>query len=68
LAVGRTSGNASNLLFFNFFVNIAMTIGLFPVIGIPLPLVSYGGSSIVAYTIMIFTVLKLDAQRLMVLR
>lgn len=58
----------ASLIFFNFFVNIAMTIGLFPVIGIPLPLVSYGGSSLLAYTLLIFTMLKLDAQRLMVLR
>ena len=49
------------ILFFHFFINIGMTLKLFPVIGIPLPLVSYGGSSVLAFTIMIFILLKLDA-------
>jgi rod shape determining protein RodA len=45
-------------------INIAMTIGLAPVIGIPLPFVSYGGSSLWAFTIMLFVFVKLDANRL----
>lgn len=53
-----------SILFFHFTINIAMTIGLAPVIGIPLPFISYGGSSLWAFTIMLFTFLKLDANRL----
>lgn len=53
-----------SVLFFHFAINIAMTIGLAPVIGIPLPFISYGGSSLWAFTIMPFTFLKLDANRL----
>jgi rod shape determining protein RodA len=45
-----------------------MTIGLAPVIGITLPLMSYGGSSLLTFTILIFIVLKLDSDRQMVLR
>jgi rod shape determining protein RodA len=45
-----------------------MTIGLFPIIGIPLPLVSYGGSSLLTFTILIFILIRLDANRQMVLR
>jgi len=53
-----------SILFFHFFVNIAMTIGLFPVIGIPLPFFSYGGSSLWAFTILLFIFLRLDASRM----
>jgi rod shape determining protein RodA len=53
----------SSIVFFHLMVNIGMTIGLMPVIGIPLPLISYGGSSILAFGIFIFTALKLDASR-----
>ena len=53
-----------SVLFFHFAINIGMTIGLVPVIGIPLPLISYGGSSIWAMTLMLFTFLKLDAKRI----
>jgi len=56
------------IIFFHFSVNIAMTIGLFPVIGIPLPFFSYGGSSLWAFTILLFIFLKLDAQRMQVLQ
>lgn len=56
------------ILFFHFAVNIAMTIGLFPVIGIPLPFFSYGGSSLWAFTILLFSFLKLDAHRMQVLQ
>jgi rod shape determining protein RodA len=52
------------ILFFHFTINIGMTIGLMPVIGIPLPFLSYGGSSLWGFTIMIFTFLKLDSKRL----
>ncbi len=55
------------ILFFHFAVNIGMTIGLFPVIGIPLPFFSYGGSSLWAFTILLFILLKLDAQRMQLL-
>ena len=52
-----------SVLFIHFFVNISMTIGLFPVIGIPLPFFSYGGSSLWAFTILLFILLRLDASR-----
>ncbi len=57
-----------SILFFHFAFNIAMTIGLFPVIGIPLPFFSYGGSSLWAFTILLFSFLKLDAHRMQVLQ
>lgn len=50
-------------LFVHFFVNITMLIGLFPTIGVPLPFFSYGGSSLIAFTIMLFIFLKLDANK-----
>jgi rod shape determining protein RodA len=56
------------ILFFHFAVNIAMTIGLFPVIGIPLPFFSYGGSSLWGFTVLLFIFLKLDAHRMQVLQ
>lgn len=52
------------ILFFHFVVNIGMTIGMMPVIGIPLPFFSYGGSSLWAFTILLFIFLRLDASRL----
>lgn len=58
----------ASIIFFHLAINIAMTIGLAPVIGIPLPLVSYGGSSLMTFTMMIFILLRLDADRQMVLR
>lgn len=57
----------ASVLFFHFAVNIGMTIGLAPVIGIPLPFLSYGGSSLWAFTIMLFVFLKQDANRLNIL-
>lgn len=54
-----------SILFFHFSVNIGMTIGLFPVIGIPLPMFSYGGSSLLSFTILLFIFLSLDANRMM---
>jgi len=50
----------AGIIFFHFAINIGMTIGLLPIIGIPLPLISYGGSSLWAFTIMIFVFIKLD--------
>jgi rod shape determining protein RodA len=57
-----------SILLFHFSVNIGMTVGLFPVIGIPLPFFSYGGSSLWGFTIMLFILLKLDAHRGQVLQ
>ncbi|MDP2423397.1 MAG: rod shape-determining protein RodA [Bacteroidales bacterium] len=57
----------ASIIFFHFLVNIGMTIGLLPVIGIPLPFISYGGSSLWAFTIMLFVFVKQDANRLMLL-
>jgi rod shape determining protein RodA len=56
-----------SILFFHYAVNIAMTIGLFPVIGIPLPFFSYGGSSLWSFTILLFILLKLDSHRMQVM-
>jgi rod shape determining protein RodA len=58
----------ASLLFFHLAVNIGMTIGLMPVIGIPLPFFSYGGSSLWSFTILLFIFIKLDANRLLILR
>jgi len=52
-----------SILFIHFFINIGMTVGLVPVIGIPLPFLSYGGSSLWAFTILLFIFLRLDASR-----
>lgn len=60
--------SVAGLLFFHIAINISMTIGLAPVIGITLPLMSYGGSSLLTFTILIFIMIKLDADRQMVLR
>ncbi len=56
------------ILFFHITVNVCMTIGLFPIIGITLPFISYGGSSLLGFTILLFILLRLDADRNMVLR
>jgi rod shape determining protein RodA len=58
----------ASVLFFHLAVNIGMTIGLMPVIGIPLPFFSYGGSSLWSFTILLFIFIKLDANRLLILR
>lgn len=60
--------SVASILFFHIAVNVSMTIGLFPIVGIPLPLVSYGGSSLLTFTMLIFILLRLDADRQMVLR
>jgi len=57
----------ASILFFHFMVNIGMTIGLFPVIGIPLPFFSYGGSSLLSFSILLFILIKLDAHRMQIL-
>jgi rod shape determining protein RodA len=51
------------VFFFHVLINIGMAIGLLPVIGIPLPFFSYGGSSLWAFTLMLFILLRLDASR-----
>lgn len=60
--------SVASIIFFHIAVNISMTIGLFPIVGIPLPLISYGGSSLLTFTVLIFIMLRLDADRQMVLR
>ncbi len=58
----------ASVLFFHIAINMAMTIGLAPVIGIPLPFISYGGTSLLTFTILLFILIRLDADRQMVLR
>lgn len=53
----------ASILFFHFAINIGMTIGLVPVIGIPLPFISYGGSSLWSFSVLLFILLKFDANR-----
>ena len=53
----------ASILFIHFFVNIAMVLGIFPTIGVPLPLFSYGGSGLWGFTILIFIFVKLDANK-----
>jgi rod shape determining protein RodA len=52
-----------SIILFHFMINISMTIGLFPVVGIPLPFFSYGGSSLWSFTILLFIFIKMDASR-----
>lgn len=56
------------ILFFHVTINICMTIGLAPIIGITLPLLSYGGSSLLTFTVLLFILIRLDADRQMILR
>jgi rod shape determining protein RodA len=56
------------VIFFHVVVNMLMTMGLAPIIGIPLPLLSYGGSSLLTFTILIFILVRLDADRQVVIR
>jgi len=56
------------ILFVHFVINIGMTIGLLPTIGIPLPFISYGGSSLLGFTMLLFIFLNLDSYRLEILR
>ena len=58
----------ASILFIHLTINIGMTIGLVPVIGIPLPFVSYGGSSLWSFTILLFILIKLDSNRQNIIR
>ncbi len=58
----------ASIFFFHLLVNIGMTIGLLPVIGIPLPFFSYGGSSLWSFTILLFILIRLDSYRTFILR
>ena len=60
--------SVAGIMFFHIAINICVTVGLAPVIGITLPLMSYGGSSLLTFTVLIFILIKLDADRQMVLR
>ncbi|MCP2042617.1 rod shape-determining protein RodA [Pontibacter sp. HSC-36F09] len=61
---GRTYGYCVvSVIFFHFVINVGMTIGLAPVVGIPLPFFSYGGSSLWSFTILLFILLAIDANR-----
>ncbi len=55
--------STGSIIFFHFFINIGMALGVLPVIGIPLPFMSYGGSSLISFSMLLFTFLKLDANR-----
>ena len=57
----------ASMLFFHLLVNVGMTLGLMPVIGIPLPFFSYGGSSLLSFTILLFILLRLDSYRMQIL-
>jgi rod shape determining protein RodA len=54
----------AGMLFIQFFINIGMTLGLVPTVGIPLPFISYGGSSLMAFSLMLFIYLNFDYNRL----
>ena len=58
----------ASVLFFHIFINIGMTIGIVPVIGIPLPFMSYGGTALITFTVLLFILIRLDADRQMILR
>lgn len=58
----------ASVIFFHVFINIGMTIGIVPVIGIPLPFMSYGGTALITFTVLLFILIRLDADRQMVLR
>lgn len=60
--------SVASILFFHFLINIGMTLGIMPVIGIPLPFISYGGSSLLSFTILLFIFLRLDANKVNELR
>ena len=53
----------ASIIFMHVFVNVGMTIGIMPVVGIPLPLISYGGSSFLTFTILLFIHLRFDLER-----
>lgn len=55
--------SVASIIFFHFTINVGMTMSIFPVIGIPLPFFSYGGSSLISFTLLVFILLKCDMQR-----
>ena len=57
----------ASVLFFHFAINLSMTIGLAPVIGITLPFISYGGTSLLSFSILIFILIRLDTERTMMI-
>lgn len=58
----------TSILFFHFLINVGMVIGVAPVIGIPLPFISYGGSALFSFTVLLFIFIRLDTQRFDVMR
>lgn len=58
----------ASIFFLHLLINIGMVIGLAPIIGIPLPFMSYGGSSLIGFTLLLFVFLRLDAERLTIFR
>jgi len=56
--------SVASILFFHLMINVGMVLGIMPVIGIPLPFFSYGGSSLWGFTLLLFILLRLDASRL----
>jgi len=54
----------AGILFFHYFINIGMTMGLMPIVGIPLPFISKGGSSLLMFSLMMGVLLKMDMDRL----
>ena len=56
--------SVASIFFIHFFINVGMSIGIVPTIGIPLPFISYGGSSLLAFTCLLFIYINLDAKRL----
>lgn len=58
----------ASVLFFHILINIGMTVGLMPVIGIPLPYMSYGGTALITFTVLLFILIRLDADRQMILK
>ena len=63
LALGQLVRNDGSIFIFHLIVNIGMVLGLTPVIGIPLPFFSYGGSSLWGFTILLFVFLRIDKSR-----
>ncbi|MFZ9331392.1 MAG: rod shape-determining protein RodA [Chitinophagaceae bacterium] len=58
----------ASVFFFHVFINIGMTLGIVPVIGIPLPFMSYGGTALITFTVLLFILIRMDADRQMILR
>jgi rod shape determining protein RodA len=58
----------ASILFMHLLINVGMVLGLAPIIGIPLPFFSYGGSSLMAFTLLLFIMVRLDAERLSIFR